>query len=212
MGAVTPEDFYKVRQRQIDMTASDYFMVVDGDEIWYEESLSELDVILRDQHPDLVATRFINCCEDIFHFRNDDRETYCIAGITGSITIRVYSTKIPGISCGGVYGVEGYIDAKGISVQEGNYNIAVMENKYLHTSLLNRSSLQYGDYSIPYRRSKLRAHWDQKFPSDYQYPEVFYKEYPLPVKSPFEKDFNLIRTLYSIAYRCKQFLKAKGKR
>ena len=211
LGSVTPEAFHKIRQKQIDMTTTDYFMVVDGDEIWYRDSLEELGSILSEKHPDLVATRFINCCEDVFHYRNDDKETYCIAGIKGSITIRVYSRTIPGICCGGVYGVEGYIDENGNAVQEGNYHIAVQEGKYLHTSLLNRSSLQYGDYSIPYRRSKLRAHWDKKFSPDYQYPEVFYQAYPAIVRSPFEKDWNLIRTLYSIAYRCKQFFKTKGK-
>ena len=43
LGEITSENFHKVRQRQIDISKTDYFMVVDGDEIWYQNSLAELD-------------------------------------------------------------------------------------------------------------------------------------------------------------------------
>lgn len=208
IGAVKPEDFYKVRQRQIDMTDTDYFMVIDGDEIWYQDSLMELDRILTEKRPLLVATRFINVCGDVFHYRFDERETYCINGITGAITIRVYSTAIPGISCGGVYGVEGYIDADGIAVQEKGYSTEVMSGKYLHTSLLNRSSAQRGDFSIKYRRAKLRADWDAAFDGSFRYPEVFYaEELPRYVKSPFQKDSNIIRITWHWLRKIKRFVK-----
>lgn len=193
---VTPENFYLVRQKQIDMTESDYFMVIDGDEIWYKESLKELNEILSNSKPLLVATKFINCCGDIFHYRYDERETYCIEGIIGSITIRVYSTNIPEIRCGGVYGVEGYIDETGCAVQANGYSTQIMKGKYLHMSLLNRSSCQRGDFSIKYRRAKIHAHWDAKFEPDFKYPEVLYSQYPSIVKSPFKKDFNIIRIVY----------------
>lgn len=207
IGNVTSEEFHKVRQEQIDMTSTDYFMVVDGDEIWYKDSLDELDKILSEKRPMLVATKFINCCGDIFHYRYDERETYCIEGIVGSITIRVYSMNIPQIRCGGVYGVEGYIDKDGVAVQEKGYYTEVMEGRYLHTSLLNRSSAQNGDFSIKYRRSKLHALWDAKFDENYKYPEVFYEEYPSIVKSPFKKDFNIIRGFYHFVHKLKGIFK-----
>lgn len=204
VGNVSPEEFYKIRQRQIDMTISDYFMVIDGDEIWYKGSLRELERILKNK-PDLVATRFINVCGDIYHYRLDGRETYCINGETGAITIRVYSKNIPGISCGGVYGVEGFIDSNGEAVQNQKYSTIVQEGKYLHTSLLNRSSAQNGDFSIKYRRSKFRADWDEKFEKDFKFPEIFYCEkLPQYVKSPFENDFNIIRSLYHVLKKLKR--------
>lgn len=204
IGTVTSEEFYKVRQRQIDMTDTDYFMVVDGDEIWYKKSLEELEKILFDG-PMLVATKFINACGDVFHYRLDSRESYCINGEVGAITIRVYSMKIPGISCGGVYGVEGYIDSDGIAVQEHDYRTIIQEGRYFHTSLLNRSSSQNGDFSIKYRRAKLRADWDEKFPTDYKYPEIFYNQnLPEFVKSPFVKDHNIIREVYHILRKVKR--------
>ena len=207
-GAVTPKEFSEVRQKQIEMTKTDYFMVIDGDEIWYEATLNELNTILSTKKPLLVATKFINACGDIFHYRYEKRETYCINGIKGAITIRVFSMKIPGISVGGVYGVEGYIDSDGDAVQEKGYPIIVQKGKYFHTSLLVRSSRQNGDFSIRYRRAKLRATWDEKFPSDFKYPEVFNKQ-PCPqyVSSPYKKDFNFIRWTYYLAKRLKGFIK-----
>lgn len=207
LGEITSENFHKVRQRQIDISKTDYFMVVDGDEIWYQNSLAELDKILSLKQPLLVATKFINCCGDIFHYRNDNRETYCICGITGSITIRVYSMNIPGIKCSGYYGVEGYIDESGTAVQEGKYSIEIMNERFLHTSLLNRSSVQNGDYSIKYRRSKLNTNWDSKFESNFVYPEVFSYEYPQMVKSPYDKDINIIRLIYSLKNLIKRKLR-----
>lgn len=198
MGKVPAEEFYKIRQEQIEQTNTDYFMVVDGDEIWYKKSLEELEEILQIK-PFLVATRFINACGDVFHYRLDSRETYCINGEIGAITIRVYSMDIPGISCSGLYGVEGYVDSEGISVQNQNYFTITQNGKFFHTSLLNRSSAQNGDFSIKYRRAKLKADWDEKFPDQFKFPEVFYiNNLPKYVKSPFVRDYNLIRWLYHI--------------
>lgn len=206
LGSVSAETFYKVRQRQIDMTRTDYFMVVDGDEIWYKESLQEIEHIL-DQKPLLVATRFINACGDIYHYRLDSRETYCICGEVGAITIRIYSMAIPGISCGGTYGVEGYIDATGKAVQNQNYSTVIQNGMYFHTSLLNRSSAQNGDFSIKYRRAKLKSDWDARFPDNYKFPEVFYTEVlPEYVKSPFVRDCNIIRLIYHILRKVKRVI------
>lgn len=204
IGEVSAEKFHKVRQRQIDMTSTDYFMVVDGDEIWYKDSLEELEAILE-KKPELVATRFINACGDVFHYRLDSRETYCINGETGAITIRVYSKNIPGISCGGVYGIEGYIDSTGKPVQNQKYLTVVQDGKYFHTSLLNRSSAQNGDFSIKYRRSKIKKDWDEKFATDFIFPEVFYIEsLPEYVKSPFASDHNIIRDVYHFLRKIKR--------
>lgn len=193
---ITIENFYQLRQKQIDMTDTDYFMIVDGDEIWYNDSLRELESLLIDKTPDLVATRFINCCGDVFHYRNDDRETYNIKGIIGSITIRVYSKSIEGIHCGGDYGVEGFVDKFNKPVQDSTWSIEVMNSKYLHTSLLTRSSTTTGDFSIKYRRRKMKQKWDKQFNENFKYPEVFYMDLPQYVKNPFEKKFNIISFIY----------------
>lgn len=204
---VTPENFYKIRQKQLDATNTDYFMVVDGDEIWYQSALEELNKILELNRPQLVATRFVNCCGDVYHYRYNHRESYCINGIKGAISVRVFSTSIPGIKCSGIYGIEGYVDKDEKPVQNNVYETKVMKGYFLHTSLLNRSSAANGDFSIRYRRAKLYADWDEKFDKSFCYPEVFYsKNNPRYVKSAFEKDINLLRMTIKSIIRIKSFI------
>lgn len=205
--SVNVDDFYSFRQKQIEMTTTDYFMVIDGDEIWYQDSLNELEKILYERKPDLIATKFINCCGDIFHYQDFNRESYCIKDICGAITIRVYSTSIKGIRCGGKYGVEGYLDIYNKSVQDSVWSIETMSKPYLHTSLLVRSSAIIGDYSIQYRRKKIKQDWDYKFSKEFRYPEVFYWSRPSIVDDPFKKDFNIIRFIYHVFNKIKILLR-----
>ncbi|MDO8341531.1 MAG: glycosyltransferase family 2 protein [Candidatus Woesebacteria bacterium] len=48
-GEVTPTTFTKVRQEMLDETDSDWFLVVDADEIWWEEKISKMKSINMNQ-------------------------------------------------------------------------------------------------------------------------------------------------------------------
>lgn len=207
MSNVHYKSFYSIRQDQISNTDTDYFMVIDGDEIWWDKSLHEIDELIKNSRPLLIATRFINCCGDVFHYRNSSRETYSIAGIIGNITIRVYSMKINGIACSGEYGKEGFVDSTGEMVQSRGYEIKVMDNPYLHMSLLNRSSRQLGDYFVIYRKDKLHTHWDAEFPENFKYPEVFYEDRPKIVRDPFKKDYNILHNMFNMWHVFKGIIK-----
>ncbi|GKU27272.1 hypothetical protein CFOLD11_40990 [Clostridium folliculivorans] len=195
-GAVDKQNFYHIREEQISMTETDYFIVVDGDEIWYENSIKEVINAIRSSNPPyLIANKFINCAGDIYHYRDFKRETYTIKEVTGSLTIRVYSKKITGIHCGGDYGVEGYFDYLNKPVQESKWNIEIMNGSYLHTSLLQRSSNIYGDMEIGYRRKKILSDWDYKFDENFKFPEVLYIKRPDYVFDPFSYEIDWIRKL-----------------
>ena len=72
-----------------------------------------------------------------------------------------------------------------------------MQNeKYFHTSYIQRSSRQYADLKAYSRISKLVPAYDYKFPADYQYPEVFYVSRPDFVLPPFYKESALRRFIY----------------
>lgn len=202
------DTFYKLREKQIQLTKTKYFMVIDGDEIWYQNALEELKRILTLKQPDLVATKFINCCGDIYHYRDFKRETYKIKDICGSITIRVYSKLIEGLHCAGDYGVEGYLDINNNPVQDSVWSIEFMENPYFHTSLLKRSSKTLGDLSIKYRRNKLIDEWDYKFKSDFKYPDVFYKLRPSYVDSPWNYKNSFLRKILHMLRKIKKVLKS----
>ncbi len=195
IGKVSVQDFYKVRQRQIDMTDTDYMMVVDGDEIWWKEGMEELQEIIDKHSPMCIATKFFMPAGDLYHYRDFNRELYSVAGVNGSISTRVISMNIPGLVCGGDYGVEGYHGRNGSIADYKNYEYKVMEHFYFHCSKLRRSSAIWGDESIKYRRKKITDEWDYEFPKDYHYPEVFYLPRPPIVPNPFDSKDNLTKRI-----------------
>ena len=207
-GNISSDAFYHLRQEQIDRTDTDYFFVVDGDEIWYKKALIKLDKLLntRDISNDLIAVKFINCAGDIYHYRDFNRESYCIKGIKGSITIRLYSKKIEGIKCAGAYGVEGYFDGNDKPVQDSEWNIVILDDFYLHMSFLQRSGKRKGDFDIAYRRKKLGADWDYKFDEEFRYPEVFYLPKPHNIWDPWAKKIGLLDIILCTIRKAKRLL------
>lgn len=204
-GEVTVKEFFLLRQEQIDRTTSDYFFVVDGDEIWYKNTLKNILNAINKGY-DLIAIRFINCAGDIYHYRDFSRETYKIKDVMGSITIRVYSTNIKGIKCKGTYGVEGYYDYTDSPVQNSEWNIEIVEGYYLHMSMLPRSGIRKGDLLIKYRRKKYRADWDHKFDQQFIYPEVLYYKCPNIVVNPWKKKIGLIDYIFYILRKVKNII------
>jgi glycosyltransferase involved in cell wall biosynthesis len=184
IGSVTVSEFPLLRQQQIEETNTLWFLVLDGDEIWYENSLAEMVQVIRENKYSLIASKFHNCVADIYHYKNFDSDSYNIKGIIGSITIRAYSKNIKGIHCSGDYGLEGYCNDKNIPVQNNYSDIYILDSYYLHTSYLQRSSSLTKDWKIPYRRSKVFAKVEGKVASDFKYPEAFYMDRPSFVESP----------------------------
>ncbi|MBQ9205343.1 MAG: glycosyltransferase family 2 protein [Treponema sp.] len=185
----------QLRQEMIEKTETDYFLVLDGDEIWWKESIEELVSIANSNEKlFLLAQHYINCAKDIRHYRKPGRDVYAFLDTKETATIRLYSMKIPGIHCGGYYGIEGFFDGDNNEVQCGKYEIKWQKNKYLHTSYLQRSSNQNKDLKVYSRLGKMFLTYDYKFPKDYKYPEVFYAEYPSIVRSPFKRDIFSLRT------------------
>lgn len=217
VGSVTARDFPKVRQRQLEMTDTDYIVLVDGDEIWWEDGIKELRLVLDEKEPSRVNVKFICPCVDMYHYRDFSRELYVdnINNIHGSISGRVFSMDIPGLNCSGEYGVEGYTDSEG---KIDTYDAIVLKNFYFHCSKLRRSSAVWGDESISYRRRKIFDDWDYVFPKNYRYPEVFYMNRPSIVPNPFDSKDNVTKRIskkfvrvYRFLFKNKQYIKVKNR-
>ena len=179
----------------LERTETDYFMILDGDEIWWKNSIEELIAIVNsEEEPLLVAQHYINCAKDIFHYRKPERDVFAFLDKKEAATIRLYSMKIPGIHCGGYYGIEGFFDGDNNEVQCGKYEIVWQKEKYFHTSYIQRSSSQKKDLKAFSRMSKLFMSYDYKFPKNYKFPEVFYADYPSIVLSPFKRNIFSVRT------------------
>ncbi len=207
-GGVNRQEFVKLRHEQVVRTETDYFFVIDGDEVYYEEQMIELRKALDSNEAyDCGIMRFVCCAGDIYHYRDTRKEHYCFEGKTGAITMRVFSNHIEGISCGGEDGQwDGYYDINLKRVKpENGFKTFWGTGFYLHMSYLQRSSSIKKDAEIKWpgnRISKLRTSstWDFAFPADFAFPKVFYDERPDMVDSPWKKQRNIIRI-------CMQFVK-----
>lgn len=188
-GLVNPIEFTELRQEQLERTKTKWFLVIDGDEIWYGDTIKALvDFINSPNNPHtMVAINFHNCVGDVFHYKDFKSESYKIKGVVGSITIRAFSKDIKGIHCGGIYGVEGYIDENNIPVQADENSIFILDGFYLHTSYLQRSSSILRDWEIPYRRQKVFTRLTNRVDEKFIFPEVFKLTRPAIVSSPYKK-------------------------
>lgn len=210
---ISPEDFWQLRQEQIALTETDYMMVVDGDEIYWDASMRELRKILDEERPELVTAHFINCGGDIYHYRDNNREHYCIDGVHGAYTNRVFSMHIEGLHCSGKYGIEGYKDKNNQDIQNHGRKNIFMTQPYLHMSLLKRSSDMSSDLAVSSRIEKLflRGTYDYSFPKDFEYPEVLSLDFPPIVDDPWKRNHNLLRLSAQAVHNLK-FLISKNSR
>ncbi|MDD2807882.1 MAG: glycosyltransferase [Patescibacteria group bacterium] len=128
----------ELRQEMLDRTTTDWFMILDGDEVWTKRGTEEVKKIINENNTvECLVAPFYLCVGDIFHYSR--RGLYDIYGKKGHFSPKIYK-KIPGIHWFGDYG-------KGDSVFNinktvfGNINNSIfLKNKFWHTSSLIRSS------------------------------------------------------------------------
>lgn len=189
----------KLRQEMVEKTETDYFMILDGDEVWWKKSIEELVSLANaEKEPLLVAQHDIRVAKDIYHYRKPGRDIFAHLDPKECSNIRLYSMKIPGIHCDGYYGIEGFFDGENNEVQCGKYEIVWQKEKYFHTSYIRRSSNQSKDRNVFSRFSKQFMAYDYKFPKDYKFPEIFYSDFPQIVESPFKQEPFSLRTIIYI--------------
>lgn len=193
VGSVSSAEIKTIRQAMIDQTKTKWFMILDGDEIWFDSAIKELIFSIKNNDVSMVATRFINCVGNVFSRQNNSRDSYRIKGEVGSITIKAFSKNIPGIHCDGDYGVEGFFDGDGIEVQKRENEIYVQDGYFLHTSYTMRASNIWGDFCIPYRIKKIVSSFDYVVTAEQKnFPEVFYMERPCFVPDPFKRNISYL--------------------
>jgi hypothetical protein len=210
---VPPSELSNIRQYMINETNTEWFMILDGDEIWFERSIQNFVHTANETTLNMIAVPFINVVGDVFSRQLDDREHYHVAGRTGSITVKGFRRSIDGLHCTGEYGVEGYFDANHLPVQARSDEIAVIDKPFLHTSNTARSSTITGDLLIPYRRKKIAAPVDYRVAPDREnFPEVFYVDRPAFVPDPFRRPLmhHVMRFIWSMlrGARRKAFFRA----
>jgi len=186
-GEVTSKTFTKVRQEMLDATSSDWFLVVDADEIWWDEKIIKLTETIRndnDQHESIIVPT-INLVGDIFHFQEGKAGKYTFKGKTGHFNLRAINKKISGLHSQGVHGVWGWVDDENQMIQDRDEDKQLLlDTPYLHTTFLP---------NVPKRKLKFKYELGEKFPLDFYYPESLFKGKPGFISSPWKtKSFKYI--------------------
>lgn len=182
-GEVTSETFYKVRQEMLDHTFADWFLVVDGDEIWWDDSIKKLisEIENADQQTESIIVPTVNLVGDMYHYLPESAGKYKFGppagGLIGNYNLRAIKRNIKGLHSSGVHGLWGWADASNRQIQDRN-TFKFVDAPYMHTTFLPRGEKRVDDLKVPKRAKKLKYEIGSIFPYDYFYPEVFFESRP----------------------------------
>lgn len=186
---LTPQSFTAARQRMLDETRSDWFFMLDGDEIWWEDSIRTVanEIKKKSNWLESIVVPTVNVVGDIFHYQEEAAGMYKIAGRTGHMNMRAINRNIPGLHSRGEHGRWGWADGSGKMIQERDHSkIAFLDAPYIHTTFLKRSSVSFGDSVVAKRKIKKKFELGRSFPGNYYFPEVFFLPRPDYIVSPWE--------------------------
>ncbi|MFZ3301244.1 MAG: glycosyltransferase [Microgenomates group bacterium] len=185
-GEVTPETFPEVRQAMLDATDADWFIIVDGDEIWWEDSIKKLTLEIKtiDSKTESIVVKNINLVGDIYHHFDESASKYTFGNLKGSYALRAINRNIKGLCSIGRHGVWGWSDGQK-QIQERN-TFKFVDVSYLHTTFLPRGEDRSFDILVPKRAKKLKYEIGNEFPKNFYYPEAFFKVRPDFVPSPWK--------------------------
>jgi len=172
------DSVHKLRQKMLEETNGDWIFILDGDEIWYEEGVKNLQstVYNLQNRKDCIVVPNYMLIGDIFHYQEEKAGGYKIGGKVGHYNIRAIR-KTSGLHVEGIYPNEAYVTKEGVKVQDLNKERMLFLNEpYLHASFLKRSSKD---------TRKMKYEIGEEFLKDFYYPEVFFRPRPKIVPSPW---------------------------
>lgn len=211
VGEVNIDKFTEVRQEMLQATKAEWFIIVDGDEVWWDNSISEIAKLItkKGDRLDSVVVRYKNIVGDIYHYQEEAAGKYKIDGEVGHVTIRAMNTRIPGLHFSKPHGTQGIFDESDVLIQEMDRGkrVHLTGDSYLHFTHMPRSSSRQLDVSVPKRGFKLKYEVGQELPLDYYYPEAFFLPRPDFIPSPWERmpfEYHLKSTLPTLLRRFKR--------
>lgn len=181
VGAVDKYGFTKMRQKMLEQSECDWILLLDGDEIWWENSIKKIihEIKLRGNKIDGIVVPVAVPVGDIHHFQEEEAGKYELLGRQGHYNLRVISKKIPGLYVDWPYGREGFYDENNLPIQVRKRTV-FLDAPYLHVTHLKRSNSKR-------KFEKYKHELGSKVPPNFQYPEVLYEEYPQIISSPWSR-------------------------
>ena len=194
-GEVDARGLTKLRKEQLAKTKTEWFLILDGDEIWPEQTKKELVRIIK--HADKskwgIIVRAWNFVGDIYHYHPESIHyhwPFAPKDYRGWANLRVLRKSVIS-DIKGDYPLEAYCDKDEIPVQNyGQKHLIFLKNRYFHTTYLTRSDTRARDRNVLNRLKKSKMELGLSFSKNFKYPEVFYKKTPNIVPSPWEKRSN----------------------
>lgn len=185
---IAPNEFPEVRQKMLEATSTDWFILVDGDEVWWESAINKvIGTISKDGDKlDSIAVKYRNLLGDIYHYEDDSLGRYKIDNYTGNFTIRAMN-KGTRIKATGEHGQQGYVNESGVYIQNMSRErrLVLADISYLHMTHLMRSGTTTLESDVPKRVQKYKKDLGLSLPLDYFYPEVFFRFHPDIIPSPW---------------------------
>jgi hypothetical protein len=183
------ESFFPwTREKMLGKTVADWYIVVDADEIWWDDSIKKVIDLIQEKGDELesIVVPSILPVGDMFHRQGERAGRYKLAGKVGHYGLRAINRKIPGLHSSGEHGVWGWVDGKGKMIQERDpAKIGFVDAPYLHVTHLERAGNRK-DSDVIKRKMKLKHEIGKLFPRDFYYPEVFFRSRPVIVESPWK--------------------------
>lgn len=190
VGSVSPEEFAMVRQEMLDATDTDWFIVVDGDEVWWEDSIRKVVELIQKKGDGLesIVVPTINLVGDIYHYQDPTGGQYNLAGRKGHLNLRGINRRIPGLHSYGPHGKWGWVDRENKMIQyRDEKKIIYVDAPYLHATNVPRAGNIGEEKFVPKRKMKRKYELGIPFPKDFYYPEVFFRQKPEIIPSPWIK-------------------------
>lgn len=181
------DEFALIRQEMLLETKSDWILMLDGDEIWWRQSLKKIIDTLRKKGNDIesIYVPTINTIGDIFHYQENKAGNYNFGEKVGHYNLRVLSSRIPGLRSEGRHGIWGWVDSSGKMIQERKEKLAFVDAPYLHNTFLPRALNLKADNAVIKRKKKYKFELGEKFPFNFFYPESLFEDRPQMVPSPW---------------------------
>ncbi len=193
VGQSDGNEFPKLRQKMLDESKCDWIIVLDGDEIWWENSIKKLINKINKEGNKIegIIVPMIVSVGDIYHLQEENAGQYNLLGRRGHLSLRAINKKISGLHVDWPYGKESYLDLSNQPIQEIE-RIIFLDAPYLHVTHLKRSNSKR-------KADKFKYELGDKVSEEFKFPEILFKHYPLIIHSPWTKisgfDLTLAATL-----------------
>src|SRR3990167_2958926 len=183
-GKVNPAGLTGLRREMLNITESDWLLLLDGDEVWWEDSVKKSVKEINEKGDGLYAlvNPTINLVGDIYHYQEETAGEDKILGRKGHLNIRFINRRVPGLTIKNNYPLEGFYDSQERPIQTVEDKLSFVNSPLLHFSHLRRSGV---DDQSTLHRKKLSLEIGEKFPENFKYPEVFYQARPGNIFNPF---------------------------